>query len=216
MSDQQEFGWLDEVLDYDLWNEAFNASRQYGASRYGSRKLMALATAKAAIIERFTAQEEVAEILCGNAGDNIYLTFKGGCRTTLTYKDCYRCTGCGGRFHKKCILEHFKFEEAHDWGRQEERDKQAKQHQAELLRACKEATEANNDLHKRHEDNLTVVHRIELLRARIDEIEYPASVRAYEAGLGALEYESFLTKEERARSKDLQAELDKLEGERDE
>lgn len=60
-------------------------------------------------------------ILCGNAGENVYLTFKGGCRGDLTYQDCYRCTGCGGRFHKDCILKHFELEEQHDWGRQAER-----------------------------------------------------------------------------------------------
>lgn len=65
----------------------------------------------------------MSEILCGNASDNLFLTFKGGCRGDLTYKEAYRCTGCGGRFHKDCILEHFKLEEAHDWGRQEERKK---------------------------------------------------------------------------------------------
>lgn len=63
----------------------------------------------------------MSEILCGNASDNLYLTFKGSCRKDLTYKEAYRCTGCGGRFHKDCILEHFKLEEKHDWGRQEER-----------------------------------------------------------------------------------------------
>jgi len=62
-------------------------------------------------------------ILCGNASDNLYLTFKGGCRKELTYQECYRCTGCGGRFHKDCILEHFKLEAKHDWGRQAERQR---------------------------------------------------------------------------------------------
>lgn len=62
-----------------------------------------------------------AELLCGNASDNIYLTFKGGCRETVQLMDCYRCTGCGGRFHKDCILKHFELEKEHDWGRQEER-----------------------------------------------------------------------------------------------
>lgn len=63
------------------------------------------------------------KILCGNAGNGIYLTFKGGCHEELTYNECYRCTGCGGRFHKDCIMEHFKLESNHDWGRQQERDK---------------------------------------------------------------------------------------------
>lgn len=56
-------------------------------------------------------------------------------------------------------------------------------------------------------------HQVDLLRARIDEVEYPASVRAYKAGLGAGEYESFLTKDEQSRRNRIQAELDKLEGE---
>lgn len=60
--------------------------------------------------------------LCGNASDSFYLTFKGGCREQVAYVDAYRCTGCGGRFHKDCILEHFKLEAGHDWGRQEERE----------------------------------------------------------------------------------------------
>lgn len=64
----------------------------------------------------------MSKLLCGNASDNLYLTFKGGCRGLLELQDCYRCTGCGGRFHKDCILEHFKLEESHDWGRQQERE----------------------------------------------------------------------------------------------
>ena len=59
-------------------------------------------------------------ILCGNASDSLYLTFKGGCRKELTYREGYRCTGCGGRFHKDCILHHFKEEAGHDWGRLDE------------------------------------------------------------------------------------------------
>lgn len=63
----------------------------------------------------------MSAVLCGNASDSIYLTFKGGCRKDLPIEDAYRCTGCGGRFHKDCIMEHFKLEALHDWGRQEER-----------------------------------------------------------------------------------------------
>lgn len=64
----------------------------------------------------------MSTILCGNASDSLYLTFKGGCRKELTHEECYRCTGCGGRFHKECALEHFKLEASHDWGRQQERE----------------------------------------------------------------------------------------------
>jgi len=66
------------------------------------------------------------KLICGNASDNLYLTFKGGCRKLLEIESCYRCTGCGGRFHKDCILEHFKLEATHDWGRQQERERIAK------------------------------------------------------------------------------------------
>lgn len=61
-------------------------------------------------------------VLCGNASDSIYLTFKGGCRLPMEIEDTYRCTGCGGRFHKDCILQHFELETEHDWGRQQERE----------------------------------------------------------------------------------------------
>lgn len=60
-------------------------------------------------------------IKCGNAGDNVVLTFKGGCSHELTYEDAYRCTGCDGRFHKNCIIRHFELEKDHDWGRLQER-----------------------------------------------------------------------------------------------
>jgi len=60
---------------------------------------------------------------CGNANPkgNIALKYKGGCGKELDIKDAYRCVGCGGWFHKDCIIEHFKQEKSHDWGRKEER-----------------------------------------------------------------------------------------------
>jgi hypothetical protein len=63
-------------------------------------------------------------VYCGDAnpGGNVALTYKGGCLKDVSLEECYRCTGCGGRFHKRCILKHFKLEKAHDWGRQQERD----------------------------------------------------------------------------------------------
>lgn len=61
--------------------------------------------------------------MCGDANPdgNVALTYKGGCSSTLTLEDSYRCTGCGGRFHKDCIFKHFELEKDHDWGRKEER-----------------------------------------------------------------------------------------------
>lgn len=60
---------------------------------------------------------------CGDANPtgNVALYYKGGCTQELTLEDTYRCTGCDGRFHKVCILAHFKLEKEHDWGRSEER-----------------------------------------------------------------------------------------------
>ncbi len=78
-------------------------------------------------------QEKMASIIqssdaaslgqCGdaNTNGNVYLTYKGGCRKPLHIQDAYRCTGCGGWFHKDCILKHFQEEKDHDWGRKEER-----------------------------------------------------------------------------------------------
>jgi hypothetical protein len=60
---------------------------------------------------------EVEEKLCGNAGSNVYLTYKGGCRKPLAMKDAYRCGGCGGWFHKECLYKHFELEKEHDYGR---------------------------------------------------------------------------------------------------
>jgi len=61
---------------------------------------------------------------CGNANPNgnVALNFKGGCGQKLELKDAYRCTGCGGWFHKDCIFKHFDLEKEHDWGRQQERN----------------------------------------------------------------------------------------------
>jgi len=62
---------------------------------------------------------------CGNANPkgNIQLIFKGGCGKTIKDGDEYRCVGCGGYFHKKCIIKHFELEKDHDYGRQQEKKK---------------------------------------------------------------------------------------------
>lgn len=62
---------------------------------------------------------------CGNANPNgnIKLTYKGGCMKIIDIEEAYRCTGCGGWFHKECIFDHFKQEKEHDFGRHEERIK---------------------------------------------------------------------------------------------
>lgn len=52
---------LDEILDYGLWNEAFNTSPLYGTRAYGKRKAKALTEAKAAIIALF--EGEIAEVI---------------------------------------------------------------------------------------------------------------------------------------------------------
>lgn len=59
------------------------------------------------------------KIICGDANPNgnINLTYKGGCRKSLNIKDAYRCVGCGGWFHKDCIIKHFELEKADDIGR---------------------------------------------------------------------------------------------------
>ena len=59
------------------------------------------------------------KIKCGNANPNgnISLHFKGACHKYLEIEEAYRCVGCGGWFHKDCILEHFKLEQEHDVGR---------------------------------------------------------------------------------------------------
>ena len=59
------------------------------------------------------------KIKCGDANPkgNVSFLYKGGCGKELNIKDAYRCTGCGGWFHKKCILKHFKLEKTHDFGR---------------------------------------------------------------------------------------------------
>lgn len=64
----------------------------------------------------------MGKLICGDANPkgNIALHYKGACKKELKIEDAYRCTGCGGWFHKDCIMEHFKLEEKHDWGRQEE------------------------------------------------------------------------------------------------
>lgn len=54
-------------------------------------------------------------IRCGDANPNgnVSLSFKGGCGKEVDFDDMYRCTGCGGRFHRECIFDHFEFEEGH-------------------------------------------------------------------------------------------------------
>ena len=65
------------------------------------------------------------EINCGDANPkgNIALTYKGGCGKNGLKTEMYRCTGCDGWFHKDCLIEHFKQEKLHDWGRKAEREK---------------------------------------------------------------------------------------------
>lgn len=61
------------------------------------------------------------KLKCGDANPkgNVELTYKGGCRKELDIIEAYRCVGCGGYFHKKCIIDHFKLEKEHDFGRNE-------------------------------------------------------------------------------------------------
>lgn len=65
------------------------------------------------------------KVKCGDANPkgNIFMKYKGGCMKDLPIEEAYRCTGCDGWFHKKCILEHFKLEKEHDVGRNELREK---------------------------------------------------------------------------------------------
>ncbi len=53
---------------------------------------------------------------CGDANPNgnISLFYKGGCKQNDKLENMYRCVGCGGWFHYKCILKHFELEEGHD------------------------------------------------------------------------------------------------------
>lgn len=69
--------------------------------------------------------ENYQSVKCGDANPkgNVSLTFKGGCGISLNKLESYRCTGCGGWFHKDCILKHFELEKEHDFGRQQEREK---------------------------------------------------------------------------------------------
>jgi len=55
------------------------------------------------------------EVICGDANPkgNIGLYFKGCCKKKLPIEEAYRCTGCGGWFHRDCIFEHFEKEERH-------------------------------------------------------------------------------------------------------
>lgn len=67
----------------------------------------------------------MSKVKCGDANPkgNIALTYKGGCGKELDMKDAYRCTGCGGWFHKECLIKHFEMEKDHDWGREKERQR---------------------------------------------------------------------------------------------
>jgi len=54
-------------------------------------------------------------VRCGDANPNgnISFYFKGSCKKELPMQDAFRCTGCGGWFHRECIFEHFESEEGH-------------------------------------------------------------------------------------------------------
>ena len=51
---------------------------------------------------------------CGEAGGNVELWYRGGCKQELDKTEAYRCTGCGAWFHLDCIQKHFEEEKAHD------------------------------------------------------------------------------------------------------
>jgi len=61
------------------------------------------------------------KVKCGDANPrgNIEFTYKGGCKKELDTTETYRCVGCGGWFHKECIIKHFELEKDHDYGRNE-------------------------------------------------------------------------------------------------
>lgn len=54
-------------------------------------------------------------VTCGDANPkgNIAFYYKGSCGLQLSIKDAYRCTGCGGWFHRDCIFKHFEEEKDH-------------------------------------------------------------------------------------------------------
>lgn len=54
-------------------------------------------------------------MICGDANPkgNLSMWFKGSCKDLLKPDDAYRCTGCGGYFHRDCIFNHFEQEENH-------------------------------------------------------------------------------------------------------
>ena len=62
-----------------------------------------------------TPKPSADTVKCGyaNPNGNVTFTFKGGCGKPVSLKDCYRCTGCGGRFHRNCIFDHFEKEKGH-------------------------------------------------------------------------------------------------------
>lgn len=66
----------------------------------------------------------MTKVKCGDANPrgNVMMTYRGGCRGELEIEDAYRCTGCGGWFHKECIIKHFEMEKAHDFGKQKLRE----------------------------------------------------------------------------------------------
>ena len=49
---------------------------------------------------------------CGDANPkgNVSFSFKGACGKRVALDDAYRCTGCGGWFHRDCIFNHFEEE----------------------------------------------------------------------------------------------------------
>lgn len=60
-------------------------------------------------------EQLMAPTRCGDANPNggIEFNFSGACKKDIPLKDAYRCTGCGGWFHRDCIFEHFEREKNH-------------------------------------------------------------------------------------------------------
>ena len=68
------------------------------------------------------------DVILGKCGDanpqgNIAMHYEGGCGCEVGLSEAYRCVGCGGWFHRDCILRHFELEKKHDTGRNELRTK---------------------------------------------------------------------------------------------
>ncbi len=95
---------------------------------------------------------------CGiNPESNVHLVFRGGCEKLLTPEESYRCTGCNQRFHKDCIIEHFKLEKEHDWGRKDER--QAVIKEIEELLVDEGGGETHNTTHLNTTNNTSLTSR---------------------------------------------------------